>query len=164
MACFQELRIFPLCQMLLKIWNRYWNEILGSCFKNSYGISSGWGVVLWDFLKEVFSSAMVNGWLYYLSESLFFFFLLICYFEIFDWGFWMKSFGKRFLLGSLLVAFVWSFIRCCRGVLLFLPNIFFNHILYCFGLCAGVYFWCKVFPSFSFWFFNCSSRSGSVIF
>ena len=51
--------MFPLCQMLLKIWC----EIFGSCFKNLYGISSGPGVVLWDFLKEVFSSVMVNGWL-----------------------------------------------------------------------------------------------------
>ena len=55
--------MFPLCQMLLKIWSKYWSKILGSCFKNSYGISSGPGVVLWDFLKEVFSFVMVNGWL-----------------------------------------------------------------------------------------------------
>ena len=51
--------MFPLCQMLLKIWSK----ILGSCFKNSYGISSGPRVVLWDFLKEVFSSVIENGWL-----------------------------------------------------------------------------------------------------
>ena len=35
--------------------------MFGSWFKNSYGISSGPGVVLWDFPKEIFSSVMVNG-------------------------------------------------------------------------------------------------------
>ena len=45
-ACFQELGMFLLCQMLLKIWSKYWSKTLGSCFKNSYGISSGPGVVL----------------------------------------------------------------------------------------------------------------------
>ena len=50
--------MFLLCQILLKVWSRYCSEILGSCFKNSYGISSGPGVVLWDFL-----TFLVLSWL-----------------------------------------------------------------------------------------------------
>ena len=46
--------MFPLYQMLLKIWSKYWSDIFGSSFKNSCGISSGPRVVLLDFLKKVF--------------------------------------------------------------------------------------------------------------